>query len=133
MVIALAKMDFPAVNAPNAKPMSWVITVICANQTTSTIQIAKVCLVLVTFKVINFFAECKCDLDGSASLQCDANGHCTCKEGYNGSKCDECKPNIIGNLCDKCQKNYYGYPNCQGLFKILIFFLTLASVLICVF
>ena len=71
-------------------------------------------------------------------MQCDANGNCTCKdgfggeqfdvckeEGFTGSKCDECKPNIIGGKCDACQPNYFNYPSCQGKFSMYdqIFFL----------
>ena len=72
-------------------------------------------------------------------MQCDANGNCTCKdgfggeqcdvckeEGFTGSKCDECKPNIIGGKCDACQPNYFNYPSCQGKFSMydqIFFFL----------
>ena len=100
VAIALVKMAFPAVNAMIAKPMLWVTTVICANQTTTTIQIAKVCFVRPTFRDNQFFSECKCNPDGS--LQCDTDGNCACKEGYDGIKCDECK------------QNYIGFPNCKG-------------------
>ena len=77
---------------------------------------------------LSFVSECGCNPDGSTSLQCDANGNCTCKdgfggkqcdlckkEGFTGSKCDECKPNVIGDKCDECQPNYFNYPSCQGL------------------
>ena len=42
-------------------------------------------------------------------MQCNTNGDCTCKNGFTGSKCDECKP------------NYFDYPSCQGLSKQLDF------------
>ena len=32
--------------------------------------------------------DCACDLTGSESLQCQANGQCQCKDGYSGQKCN---------------------------------------------
>ena len=61
--------------------------------------------------------ECKCNPDGSITLKCDADGNCTCKDGFTGSKCDKCKPNIIGDTCDACQPNFYNYPSCQGMYN----------------
>ena len=96
--------------------------------------------------ILSFVSECKCNTDNSASLQCDANGNCTCKdgfggeqcdvckeEGFTGSKCDECKPNIIGGKCDACQPNYFNYPSCQGKFSMYdqIFFFWKENVLFC--
>ena len=54
MVIALVKMAFLAVNVTHAKPTSQETTVIHASKTTSIIQIAKVCFVLVSFRGYQF-------------------------------------------------------------------------------
>ena len=50
-----------------------------------------------------FVLDCKCDLNGSTTLQCDVHGDCNCREGFTGSKCDACEP------------NYFNYPSCQGM------------------
>ena len=61
-----------------------------------------------------FFSECKCNPDGSTTLECGKlNGDCSCKEGFTGLKCDECKPNVIGDKCDACQESFFNYPSCQ--------------------
>ena len=31
--------------------------------------------------------DCKCDPEGSITLQCDTNGQCTCQDGYEGLQC----------------------------------------------
>ena len=74
-------------------------------------------------------SECECNIDGSTILECNDNGKCTCKDGFEGkkcdtckvgftgSKCDACKPNIIGELCDACQPKHFNYPTCQGISK----------------
>ena len=62
-----------------------------------------------------FVLDCKCDLNGSTTLQCDVHGDCNCREGFTGSKCGECKPNVIGDKCDACEPNYFNYPSCQGM------------------
>ncbi|XP_052778102.1 laminin subunit alpha-like [Mya arenaria] len=46
--------------------------------------------------------ECECDIDGSLSFQCDANG----------GQCP-CRPNVIGRTCFTCRVGYYGFPRCQ--------------------
>ena len=43
-------------------------------------------------------AECQCDPYGSTSLACDANGDCTCSEGFTGSKCELEKYKITDEL-----------------------------------
>ena len=71
------------------------------------------------------FIGCECSSEGSESLQCDANGQCTCKPGFDGLKCDE------------CAANYYGYPSCQGLYspkyfyECKVYFFARALALIC--
>ena len=130
MVIALAKGDSQAANVMNANQKSLVTNAMHAHQITSIIRHVKVCLNNCFLKSHPnpSVSECGCNSDGSTSLQCDANGNCTCKdgfggkqcdvckeEGFTGSKCDECKPNVIGDKCDECQPNYFNYPSCQGL------------------
>ena len=66
---------------------------------------------------ILFDTDCKCNPDGSTTLQCDDKGECTCKEGFTGSKCDECVANVLGQNCDSCQANFFNYPTCQGKHK----------------
>lgn len=44
---------------------------------------------------------CSCDIHGSLGLACDSQGKCTCKENYDGDK------------CDRCRKTYYVYPFCE--------------------
>lgn len=38
--------------------------------------------------------NCACDSVGSLSLQCNAEGRCTCKRGVTGDKCDRCEANF---------------------------------------
>ena len=71
-------------------------------------------------------SECDCHSAGS-TLDCDINGDCICKngfdgnqcdrctEGFIGNKCDECKANIAGDNCDECKPNHFNYPLCQGM------------------
>uniref|UniRef100_A0A672HK63 Laminin, gamma 3 n=1 Tax=Salarias fasciatus TaxID=181472 RepID=A0A672HK63_SALFA len=34
---------------------------------------------------------CNCNVNGSVSLQCDAEGRCVCRDGVTGEKCDTCR------------------------------------------
>ncbi|CAG5867640.1 unnamed protein product, partial [Menidia menidia] len=34
---------------------------------------------------------CDCNINGSVSLQCDAEGRCVCRLGVTGEKCDACQ------------------------------------------
>ncbi|KZC04266.1 Laminin subunit alpha-1 [Dufourea novaeangliae] len=43
---------------------------------------------------------CDCTL-GSTKPQCDLQGQCPCRIGYDGLR------------CEKCSKGYYGYPRCR--------------------
>ena len=96
-------------------------SVLPVNPLTLDFQVAKVCPFFVQLESILLtkvilISECKCDPKGSASLECDANGDCTCKQGFIGSKCDECQADIIGEKCDACKPNFFNYPFCQGKF-----------------
>nr|CAB3263374.1 laminin subunit gamma-1-like [Phallusia mammillata] len=53
---------------------------------------------------------CECNVDGSASLQCNEDGRCDCKEGVLGIKCDQCQENYydLASGCVEC-------PACYGL------------------
>ena len=46
---------------------------------------------------------CSCDPNTSASKECQIDGSCTCKVGFEGSKCTKCKP------------TYFGFPSCEGM------------------
>ena len=63
------------------------------------------------------FSECKCNPNGSTTMECDGvNGNCICKEGFTGTKCNECKPRITGDKCDTCESTFFNYPSCKGMF-----------------
>ena len=47
--------------------------------------------------------ECQCSKEGSADIQCDAEGKCKCQQNIEGDKCSECKT------------SYFNFPSCQGL------------------
>ena len=49
---------------------------------------------------------CSCHSDGSDGA-CDVTGKCTCKN-----------ENIAGDKCDTCVENYYGFPTCDGKYRI---------------
>ncbi|WAR24784.1 LAMA-like protein [Mya arenaria] len=74
--------------------------------------------------------ECECDIDGSLSFQCDANGgQCPCRPNEcqcnsNGvmdgdMNCEQdsgqcrCRPGIGGRKCDYCIAGFYSFPYCQ--------------------
>ena len=57
-----------------------------------------------------FFKGCSCHEEGSESTTCSSTGQCVCKN------------NVAGNLCDQCADLMYGFPNCQGLFLIILIF-----------
>ena len=48
-------------------------------------------------------ADCKCNLEGSNSPQCDINGRCSCKQHIKGKKCGKCKNFTRGQ-----------FPNCTS-------------------
>ncbi|XP_028988599.1 laminin subunit gamma-2 isoform X2 [Betta splendens] len=39
---------------------------------------------------------CRCNHTGSTSATCDSRGHCSCKDGVTGEKCDRCPEGEIG-------------------------------------
>ena len=81
------------------------------------LMITKMMIIYLILKITSLYfsiPECECFPQGSTTFQCDANGDCSCKEGYAGSKCNECLPNVIGDKCDTCKPNFFNYPSCQG-------------------
>ena len=50
----------------------------------------------------NSFLECKCDPEGSSSIECSSNGQCTCNIGYTGEKCDICADTFFSQERGKC-------------------------------
>lgn len=49
-----------------------------------------------------FYIDCDCDVQGTTEEVCDKeNGRCICREGFGGSRCDECLP------------GFYDYPQCK--------------------
>ena len=48
------------------------------------------------------FAVCQCSVTGSLGSECDPNGKCMCKDGYDGDKCDQCK-NGFEKIGDECK------------------------------
>lgn len=47
------------------------------------------------------YIDCNCDIQGTQGEICGKlSGHCLCKEGYGGPRCDQCLP------------GYYNYPDC---------------------
>ncbi|KAL3317530.1 hypothetical protein Ciccas_003822 [Cichlidogyrus casuarinus] len=45
--------------------------------------------------------SCNCHEAGTERGQCDVNGKCKCKLGYDGAQCNECK------------MGYFGFPGCE--------------------
>ena len=45
-------------------------------------------IVSITFSQI---LACACHSEGSLSSKCDPNGHCSCRNGFDGEKCDRCQ------------------------------------------
>lgn len=64
------------------------------------------------YKCLCFFVACKCNPEGSASLQCDqTTGHCVCLLGIGGPKCDQCARGYLGQMpscspCGECFDNW---------------------------
>lgn len=58
------------------------------------------------------FSACNCNPEGSETLQCDhETGHCKCREGIGGVKCDECARGFTGRApycqtCGECFDNW---------------------------
>ena len=53
--------------------------------------------------------ECKCNSEGKANDNCDADtGKCNCKA-----------PIIVGHECGECEVNYYAFPTCGGTNKLI--------------
>ena len=60
--------------------------------------------------------DCNCDEHGSASAICekegDNKGKCTCKDLYDGDKCNKCKDGYFGysqpnDMPPDCQRKYF--------------------------
>ena len=49
------------------------------------------------------FLDCKCNIVGASSKQCNMAGHCTCKDLFYGQKCRKCIHGYYFNLTEaKC-------------------------------
>ena len=55
------------------------------------------------------FSECDCNPEGTTADFCDTEtGQCICKDGFGGSRCDQCAPGFFKNQylpffqCDPC-------------------------------
>ncbi|XP_069024859.1 laminin subunit gamma-3 [Embiotoca jacksoni] len=74
---------------------------------------------------------CNCNINGSASLQCDVEGRCSCRAGVTGEKCDtclagfhslgpggcrrcECYPSGSVDNCSPLDGRCYCKPNVEG-------------------
>ena len=89
MVTACAGRDSSEANAMHVNQISLVTNVTSAKQPFSTTQYAKVCAknMFLENQFYSFISECQCNPDGSTTLECNGNGDCTCKDGYDGQKC----------------------------------------------
>ena len=74
-----------------------------------------------------FCSDCGCDPTGSASMQCQSNGQCQCKEGYSGKKCNiACTEGwtLVENKCFQMSndmKTYDGAANhCHSIGGLLV-------------
>ena len=50
------------------------------------------------------FIDCNCSTDGSKNGNCDKDGRCSCKLGFDEDK------------CGICAKGFYGFPRCKGVY-----------------
>ena len=55
---------------------------------------------------------CACNSFGSKGLNCDDSGTCSCKENFEGLKCDKCMPQRYNYpLCEECTCDVKGVPD----------------------
>ena len=54
------------------------------------------------------FADCECNMNGSRTAICNDAGKC------------DCYSNVVGDKCDECKDNFFGFPDCQRKFKIIL-------------
>ena len=52
---------------------------------------------------IELCLECGCDSVGSVSSECDSTGNCTCNDGFDGVKCDNCAEAYYSPEFGKCE------------------------------
>ena len=109
MEIARARRDSPEANVMNANQISLGKSVTHVMKPSTTIHHARVCpnnQSLFSSKSILYshpsISECKCNPDGSTTLECDDNGDCSCKEGFSGSKCSKTFPDGTTCFDDSC-------------------------------
>lgn len=76
-------------------------------------MIKKYCLLIILAQLMSALSSaCNCNPDGSETLQCDhETGHCKCREGIGGLKCDECARGFTGQApycqtCGECFDNW---------------------------
>ena len=54
-----------------------------------------------------YLKACECDSKGSATLQCLSDGKCSCKSGYNSTKCTNCTETFYKNSDGECEGKKY--------------------------
>ena len=92
-------MTYPSQSSRLKHPENCVevISLLCEDSIVKYIE--EICISIFTFFM---WQACGCGTYGAMKLQCEAHtGRCSCREGYQGERCNVCSP------------GYFGYPRCQ--------------------